>query len=236
MRILLVDPDADRATTLGAALTSAGARVTLAATGSYALTLLEWNRHDMVVSRLRLADMDAHELCSILRDDPGLKELRFAVVVWPDEVSPKTDTAGIDLILSSTMSGPAMVERMTRLMGDVPTLPLEPPPPIREPAADAGSLDGVELGALVRQLAGAGRTGHLLVALPGAAGALAFEGGRVVHAEFRDETGGLAFVTLVRAARSERAGEFYFVTDETGGLRGTPRTVHQSIDELLRRI
>ena len=245
MRLLLVDPDEDRATTLGKALAAAGAGVTLAASGSFALTMLEWNPHDVVVSRIRLGDMDAHELCTILRDDPGLKELRFALVVWPDEVSPAPGSAGVDVILPSTMSAATMLERIGRLMPEiVPPPPEAPPPPAdsRPPASGdaepssssfAGSLDGIELGELARTIALAGRTGHLLVALATAGGAVAFENGRVVHAEFGDETGGPALAALVRAAHRERVGEFCFVADEGGGLRGTPRTVHQSLDELL---
>jgi CheY-like chemotaxis protein len=266
VRILLVDPDGDRAAALGEALAAAGARVTLAASGSFALTMLEWNRHDIIVSRARLGDMEGRELCTILRDDPGMKELRFVLVASPDEVSPDTGSAGIDLLLPSTMSAPTMLARMTRLIPDVTSPPMEaprPPPversdpeqaidaaPIEPAAVDtlasaareaegasqgfAGSLDGIELGELARAIAGAGRTGHLLVALATAGGAVAFEGGRVVHAEFRDETGGPAFAALIGAAHRERVGEFCFVADDSGGLRGTPRTVQKSIEELLR--
>jgi len=78
------------------------------------------------------------------------------------------------------------------------------------------------------------RTGHLLVALESAGGSMAFEAGRVVHAEFGDETGRSAFASLIAAAHREGVGEFCFVADADGGLRGTPRTVHNGIDELLR--
>ena len=243
MRILLVDPDGDRAATLGEALTAAGARITVATSGSFALTMLEWNRHDVIVSRADLGDMRGDELCTILRDDPGMKELRFALIAWPDEVSPSTGAAGIDVILPTTMSAPAMLEQITRLMPDVAPLPVEPPaavdtgsaaPEAEESQGFAGSLDGIELGELARAIAEAGRTGHLLVGLETSGGAVAFEGGRVVHAEFGDETGGAAFAALIVAAQRERAGEFCFVADDSGGLRGTPRTVHKSLEELLR--
>ena len=244
MRILLVDPDGDRAAALGEALAAAGARVTLAASGSFALTMLEWNRHDVIVSRARLGDMEGRELCTILRDDPGMKELRFALVAGPDEVSPDTGSAGIDLLLPSTMSAPTMMARITRLMPDVVCPPVEAATSGKRPSAAreaedlaqgfAGSLDGIQLGDVARAIAEAGRTGHLLVALATAGGAVAFEGGRVVHAEFRDETGGPAFVALIGAAHRERVGEFCFVADDSGGLRGTPRTVQKSIEELLR--
>jgi CheY-like chemotaxis protein len=250
VRILLVDPEGERAAALGEALTAAGARITLATSGSFALTMLEWNRHDVIVSRTDLGDMRGDELCTILRDDPGMKELRFALIAWPDEVSPGTGAAGIDVILPTTMSAPAMLVQITRLMPDVAPLPVEPPAATDTAAADtaddtdaageaeesqgfAGSLDGIELGELARAIAEAGRTGHLLVGLAMGGGAVAFEGGRVVHAEFGDETGGAAFAALLDAAQRERAGDFCFVADDSGDLRGTPRTVHARIEDLL---
>jgi DNA-binding response OmpR family regulator len=244
VRILLVDSDGGRAEALGEALTAAGGDVTLAPSGSFALTMLEWDRHDVVVSRARLGDMDGHELCAILRDDAGMKELRFALIAQPEEVGASIESGGIDLILPSTMSPTMMLARITRLVPDVTPLPgeepepsrieLEDPEPERSARSFAGSLDDIELGELARTIARAGRTGHLLVALGSAGGAVAFEGGRVVHAEFGDETGRPAFASLVGAARRGPAGEFCFVADDTGGLRGTPRTVHNAIDELLR--
>ena len=230
MRILLVDSDSGRATALGEALTAAGAELTLAASGSFALTMLEWDRHDVVVSRARLGDMEGRELCAILRDDPGLKELRFVLVARPEEVGASAGSPGIDLILPSTMSAAMMLARITRLVPDAPA----DPGPGELPQSFAGSLDGIELGKLARVIAAAGRTGHLLIAFEGAGGAVAFEAGRVVHAEFGEETGRSAFASLMSAARRAPAGEFCFVADDSGALHGTPRTVHTDIDDLLR--
>ena len=51
MKVLLVDPDGNRAEVLGEALSAAGASVTVAASGSFALTMLEWDRHDVIAAR-----------------------------------------------------------------------------------------------------------------------------------------------------------------------------------------
>ena len=50
------------------------AEVALAPSGSFALTMLEWTRHDVVVSRARIDDMNGHELCAILKSDPGTRD------------------------------------------------------------------------------------------------------------------------------------------------------------------
>lgn len=263
MKILLVDPDGNRAEVLGDALTAGGASVTVAASGSFALTMLEWDRHDVIVSRARLGDMEGHELCAILRDDPGMKELRFALIAGADEVNPSSGPAGIDVILPSTMPPPAMLARITRLVPDVAP-PAEAPSPLAEPPAAgptveivpvepavpdtravalreveessgsfAGALDDVGLGELARAIVRARRTGHLLIALPTEGGAVAFESGHVIHADFHEEGGAAAFAALIGAAQRARIGDFCFMVDETG-LRGTPHTIHETIDELSR--
>lgn len=248
MKILLVDPEPDRAAALAEALEASGAAVTLATSGSFALTLLERNPHDVIVSRARLGDMEGHELCTILRDDPGMKGMRFALVARAEEMPPSDGMAGIDVILPATMSPSTMMVRISRLAPDALPEPEQAPPveapPAAEPAVAAGdaeesppgfegSVNGFELGALTREIADAGRTGHLLLSIGGAAGVVAFESGHVVHAELDDETGTPAFVALLAAGRRQPVAEFCFVDDATGGLRGTPRTVHRSIDELL---
>ena len=244
MRILLVDADETRGGGLAETLTAAGADVTLAASGSFALTMLEWDRHDVVVSRARLSDMEGHELCAILRDDPGMKALRFALIARPEEVDASVESAGIDLMLPAAMSAAMMMARIARLVPET-TTPMgdaaEPPRmELADPGAEApsesfaGSLETMNLAELARAIAETGRTGHLLVALESAGGSMAFEAGRVVHAEFGDETGRSAFASLIAAAHREGVGEFCFVADADGGLRGTPRTVHNGIDELLR--
>src|SRR5262249_53868709 len=160
---------------------------------SFALTMLEWNRQDIIVSRADLGDMQGQELCTILRDDPGMKELRFALVAGPDELSSATGSEGIDVIVPATMSAAATATRIIQLMPDVTPLPVDVPPQAVETSAAAaaaphapsqsfaGSLDSVDLSELTREIARAGRTGHLLVAFETAGGVVAFEAGRVVH-------------------------------------------------------
>src|SRR5207237_474970 len=96
VKILIVDPDATRASALKVALAAAGAEVTVASSGAFALTMLEWNRHDIVVSRARIDDMDGHELCAILKSDPSTRHIRFGLVAGANEVTPvQTTVAGV---------------------------------------------------------------------------------------------------------------------------------------------
>src|SRR5207249_4488857 len=115
-KILIVDPDATRASALKVALAAAGADVTVAPSGAFALTMLEWNRHDIVVSRARIDDMDGHELCAILKSDPSTRHIRFGLVAGANEVTPvQTTVAGVDLVLGPTLAISALVPLVLRL-------------------------------------------------------------------------------------------------------------------------
>ena len=131
MKILILDPDATRASALKVALAAARAEVTVASSGAFALTMLEWNRHDIVVSRARIEDMDGHELCAILKSDPSTRHIRFALVAGANEVTPvQTTVAGVDLVLGPTLAVSALVPLVLRLhQGAAPTPPPAPSAP-----------------------------------------------------------------------------------------------------------
>jgi len=140
VKVLIVDPDPHRAPGLAQALVTGGAEVTVAPNGSFALTMLEWNRHDVVVSRALIDDMGGHELCAILKADPSTREVRFVLVASADEVSGvESAAAGVDLVLPPGMTGSAIVPLVVRLMrGDRTPAPAPEPPrpfPISTPPA-----------------------------------------------------------------------------------------------------
>ena len=117
MKVLVVDPDLRRAPALRETLAAGGAEVTVASSGSFALTMLEWNRHDVVVSRARIEDMDGHELCAILKSDPGTRDVRFVLVAAADEVTPaQMAAAGVDLVLPPGMMNGAILSLVVRLV------------------------------------------------------------------------------------------------------------------------
>jgi CheY-like chemotaxis protein len=117
--VLVIDPDAGRAQVLVQALQGGGAEVTVAPSGSFALTMLEYNRHDVVLSRARIGDMDGHELCGILKADPGMRDVRFVLVAAPDEIpGTATTTAGVDLVLPPALTGSGIVPLILRLVRD----------------------------------------------------------------------------------------------------------------------
>jgi hypothetical protein len=97
-----------------------------------------------------------------------------------------------------------------------------------------GSLGVMEMEELIQAIAVGGKTGRLLLVLSAGGGMIAFEAGRVVHAEFGDVTGEAAFEALVACSHQERAGKFCFIPGES--LTNIPRTIARSVDQLLLSI
>jgi len=148
MKALLVDPDPQRAPVLAAALDAGGAEVSVAPSASFALTMLEWNKQDVIISRARLGDMEGHELCAIVRSDPSTKDVRFVLVVGNGEAAPaQAAVAGVDLVLPDALSSATIVTRVVQLVRRqmdstaaaaasvmtptpaAPPRPIAPPPP-----------------------------------------------------------------------------------------------------------
>jgi CheY-like chemotaxis protein len=370
VKVLVVDPDSRRAPALKDALMTGGAEVTVASSGSFALTMLERNRHDVVVSRAHIDDMHGHELCAILKADPSTRDIRFVLVASAEEVTAtETAASGVDLVLPPGMTGSALPPLIIRLMhaahapaaapapptapeptpappaatkppGAVPvtappsaprppgpvappaSVPREaappapgvprirpqpgPPPaatppksyatavtagpegpwanttqkiaaappaakstapsappaakrpgPAPAPAAPRpvpartavppqvadllkmpsgtfqGSLEVMELADLTQAIAGGGKSGRLILALPQGGGLLLFEKGRVVHAEYCNAVGEEAFGALLAACHADGAGRFCFLPSPAGDASGLPRTIDKSVDRLL---
>ena len=115
-KVLLIDGDAERRRLTAAALAAAAFDVAEAASASVALTTLEWNRPDVVVSQEDVPELDGYELCSIIRSDPSTKALPFLLLTGPAGPPPGASTrAGVDLVLGGTFDASDVVNRVQRL-------------------------------------------------------------------------------------------------------------------------
>jgi CheY-like chemotaxis protein len=209
-RVLLLDADPLRQGPVAAALTAAGHEVREAPSAAFALTMLERERPDVIVSRAELPDMAAYELCAIVRSDPMTSGIPFIVL---------TDRA------------PATPDAVARAVADLPPPtpglpdPSPPPPPLpAAPRAPADRLPTERLHEAVHAVSNGRKTGRLVARFAGAEAALLFQAGRLLHAEFQGQTGETAVSSLVTAAAGSGAGaEFRFVAwDGSEVVRAAP--------------
>lgn len=240
-KVLLVDPEPDSRGAFERALRGSGYEVSVAASGSFALTQLEWDRPHVIVTQARVDDMDGCELFGLVRSDPKTGDIPFLLLAGLDRhIAAQAAARGVDRLCTGHVSMGVFLEGVRVLLASEPAGAPAPAASVApaDPHAQVmrGTLDVMDLPALTQAIAMGGKSGRLTVTLAPGAGVLEFESGQLVHAEFGGERGEQAFTDLVCASQAEGAGGFCFSPvsrEQTGKL---PRTVHRSVDRLLLRI
>jgi len=248
-KVLIVDADAAKLQALRAALTTAAYHVTSATSASFALTTLERDRPDLIVSGSRTEDMDGVEFCSIIRSDPTTHDIPFLLLSGPTRPTPwAVAQAGVDMLVAGDFVVSTVLDRISKLLRHVapqaePGLPPPPlPPRMTVPRAEAGtrtfegSFGVLDLTEVTQAIALGGKTGRLSLQLAAGEGSLLFDSGRVVHAEFASRTGESAFAAMVSAAQSDPEGTFRFKPAAGLPAGSGPRTIQKSVDQLLLSI
>jgi DNA-binding response OmpR family regulator len=245
-KVLIVDADPSKLQALKVALTTAAYQVTSVASASFALTTLERDRPDLIVSGNRTKDLDGVEFCSIIRSDPTTHDIPFLLLSGPTRPTPwAVAQAGVDMLVAGDFVVSTVLDRISKLLRHIapqaePGPPLPPlPPRVTVPRAEAGtrtfegSFGVLDLTEVTQAIALGGKTGRLSLQLAAGEGSLLFDSGRVVHAEFASRTGESAFAAMVSAAQSDPEGTFRFKPAAELPAGSGPRTIQKSVDQLL---
>lgn len=116
-KVLLIDADWENLVALQKALATAGYEVAVALSGSFALTMLEWDRPDLIVSLAENQDMDAYELCSIIRADPATKDIPLLLLTGPAGPIPGAAArAGISRVIAGKFNLSTLVSQVGELL------------------------------------------------------------------------------------------------------------------------
>jgi DNA-binding response OmpR family regulator len=234
-RILIIDTNRERLAALQRGLTDAGySNVAAVPSGSFALTMLERDRPDLIVCRVRIADIDGYELCSIVRSDPALRGVLFLLLAGEGEDVPGAAfEAGADRFLVGDFTIATIVAEVQTLLPQAVEPPVAPALARIKTAHDLrGSLGVMDVADLTQAIALGGKTGHLMLTVGGRQGVIAFERGRVVHAEVDDRLGEHAFAALVAAGHRDAEGTFGFIPLDRRAPN-LPRTIECSVEQLL---
>lgn len=251
-RVLIVDADPNKLSVLKAALVHAAYHVASATSASFALTTLERDRPDLIVSGNRTEDMDGVEFCSIIRSDPATHDIPFLLLSGPKRPTPwAVAQAGVDMLLAGDFVVSAVLDRIAKLLRHVevknqpatlaPPAALAPPPlpskvaPSRAEAAERtleGSFGVLDLAEVTQAIALGGKTGQLSLQLAAGEGTIVFDSGRIVHAEFGGRNGESAFGAMISSAQFDPAGTFRFKPGAELPA-SCPRTIQKSVDQLL---
>ncbi len=259
-KVLIVDANQNSRAGLARALNDAGYEAAMATSGSFALTMLEWEQPDLIVSCAKVQDMDGYELFTMVRRDPATKDTPFLLLAGRDRpIALAATEAGVDMTVTGDFTVETVVARVGDLMGhavsgraaggpgagtaETPGAPegpaagvaAPPPAPAAEPSRGTfqGSLGVMDLTELTQVIALGGKTGCLLLSLSAGEGTIVFDAGRVTHAEFCKRCGEAAFAALVSASQREGEARFCFNRAERSALAGLPKTISRSVEQLL---
>jgi CheY-like chemotaxis protein len=262
-KVLLVDPDQASRDVLSRALADAGYGVAVAPSGSSAVSALEWERPDLVVSPAKVQDMDGYELFTLVRKDATTMDTPFLLLAGRDRpLALAASEAGVTMVLTGDLTAERIVERVGALLkpgardlaqsanAAEEAREMKSVEPLwaalgavasRGPTGHAtaelqGSLDAMDLAEVTQAIALGGKTGSLIVSLTGGDGTILFQSGRVIHAGFRDWTGEKAFAAIVSTSQRERDARFSFARLDRAETAAGPRTISRSVEQLLLSI
>lgn len=207
----------------------------------YALTMLEREPPDLIVSGKQLGDMSGLEFHEIIRDDASTKALAFILL---DSDAPPLEPAHLAISLDER-AHPADVLRATfellaERVPDDRNRPREGPPPAASPvrrgdAKVSGTLEIFTLFDLVVSLTQKKNSGYLFVSLGDYEALMRLDQGCLVHAEFGGLTGEAAVVRIFAAADTHHNAEFRFEPSSVPVPRGDV-TIHATVQELLLKV
>ena len=162
-KVLVVDANQDSRAALAHALTEAGYEAAVATSGSFALTMLEWEQPDLIVSYAKVQDMDGYELFTMVRRDPATKDTPFLLLAGRDRpIALAATEAGVDMTVTGDFTLATVMSRIKELLGDAPpavssrprpevpaATPAKAPAkmPARTPAGPAGAPPPARTGA-----------------------------------------------------------------------------------------
>jgi len=243
-KVLLIDSDLENLVMFRKLLLGAGFEVTVARSGCFALTMVEWDRPDLIVSKAQVQDMDGYELCSIVRSDPATREIPFLLLATRGGPAPGAAAkAGVDMTLVGEHPLPTVLAKAQDLLRRNPPAAQSPARGLEGAASKAsgrlsgrtlqGSLGVLDLMEVVQAMSLGRKTGRLWLSLAAGEGFIAFEIGRVVHAEFGAWIGEKAFAVLISESQGEIGVSFCFEPVESKEAGPSPKTIYRSVEQLL---
>ena len=237
MKALVVMP-AQHSEPLAEAFAEADFDVRHAASGLYALTLIERDRPHLIVCAEATEDLSGAELLEIIREDPLLRVVKFMLLVQdPTGPHPKADA-----LLRLTSSPKGVVQTACHLLGvPEPATLIEDSslPEERKSALDESWYNGkIAPGAafqLLDWLTGMGESGCLEMNFSGGQARVHFLEGKPFHAEFGHQSGVSALREIFFATQNG-VGTFSCARKQPPELEPIPRTLHEPIQNILLRV
>ncbi|RIH82672.1 hypothetical protein Mlute_02420 [Meiothermus luteus] len=192
----------------------------------YAMTLLERNHPDVIVSAPTLSDLSGLEFFELVRSDPQLALVPFILL----SDTPPAQTGEFDLVLPTHTPAAEVVRSAYRLILE---LTRKTHGAEASNAGIQGYLGDMNLFELAQWLAKSAKTGRLRLDIGGERATWLFSKGQLVHAEYGEKTGEDAVLHLLLKAEKVKQGRFQFEPLSEADFFLEPITIRKSTDQLL---
>ena len=226
-RALIVDPDPEETAVLEVQFTSQGYEVAIERSIAGALSAIDAEKFDVVVSEVRLTDGDGFQLLQKLRASTNGN---VPVMFVTSERGQASVNRGLELGASDYVVKPAsaavVVAKAGRILGDVPAT--------KKTGARgvSGSLQEMSLPDVIQIFANGRKSGRLQVSSGPLNGELVFQDGSIHDATFGDLRGAGAVYGILRLTE----GDFALEPDNTPVEDAIGIPTHHLLLEAMRRL
>jgi CheY-like chemotaxis protein len=236
MKVLIVTSEAGGAKALKESFALSGFEVQVEESALYALTLLERNRPDILLSSEQLPEMSGAELYELVRADASLDMVPVLLL----GTSRPASLGEIDRLLPPQTPIPEIVRTAYRLVLELTRRTVELS---AEAQAVKGGIQGklaeISLFELGQWLSRSAKTGRLTVQMGLEEGSWLFSKGQLIHAEYGERSGEDAVLSLLIQAEGQRrspgegGGYFVFEPLNEADFFLEPVTIRKTTDQLL---
>lgn len=231
MKALIMTAQPEKGQALQASFELSGFEVQVETSALFAMTLVERNRPDVIVSTEQLAEMGGVDFYNMVREDTQLSLVPFVLISG----SGQDNLGDLDTVLPIDTRPSEVVRTAYKLILDLTRKTFEVP--IGDPKTRTSSIQGqlgdVSLFELAQWLAKSVKTGNLTVVLMGGLQATClFVKGQLIHAEFAGRRGEDAVLHLLMQAESKQ-GRFDFEPLSESELILEPISIKKTTDQLL---
>lgn len=232
MKALIMTAQPQMGKALQESFEPSGFEVQVESSALYAMTLLERNRPDVIISTEKLSEMDGVDFYSMVREDPQLALVPFVLL----SSSGQENLGDLDTVLPKETRPSDVVRTAYKLILDLTRKTFEIPasgPPVRTSTIQ-GQLGDISLFELAQWLAKSVKTGRLTVELMGGLQATClFIKGQLRHAEFAGRRGEDAVLHLLMQSEDKKQGKFDFEPLKESDFSLEPVTIRKTTDQLL---
>jgi response regulator RpfG family c-di-GMP phosphodiesterase len=225
-RVLIVDPDPEETAVLEVQFAAQGYEVVIERSIAGALRAVQNEKHDVIVSEVRLADGDGFDFLHRLRKSAhGNVPLMFLTA----ERAQASVNRGLELGASDYVVKPAsaavVVAKAGRIVG-------EAPPKKTGARGVSGSLQEMSLPDVIQILGNGRKNGRLQVSSGPLSGEMMFQDGSIHDASFGDLHGAEAVYGILRLTE----GDFALEPDDTPVDDAIGIPTHHLLLEAMRRL